>query len=62
MSTSWSCEQELRKMAEELHGQAYELEQAADLLQLMRDTESQESTMAKIKSLKLWAAGWIKRG
>jgi hypothetical protein len=57
MSSSWSCETELREIAEELHRKAYELEQAADVLETLRESSDQEE---RIKKAKEWAKGWMK--
>ncbi len=62
MSSSYSCECELREMAEKLRKDAYELEQAADLLELLRDSENSKLREEKIKGLKDWAKSWIKGG
>lgn len=58
MSDSYGCEHELRKIAEELHAQAYDLETAADVL---RDLREDEGRAEKIKFVKTWAMDWMKR-
>ena len=60
MSTSLSCETELREIADELRSQAYDLEKAADVLQVLRDEEKSKEMREKIKSAKEWAKGWMK--
>lgn len=57
MSGSYSCEAELRKIAEGLHAQAYELEQAADVLATLRESSETEE---RIKQAKIWAKDWMK--
>ena len=58
MSSSYSCECELRKLAEGLHRQACELEEAANVLATIRDSEE---TKKKIEDAKEWAKEWMKR-
>lgn len=58
MSSSYSCEQELRKIAEKLYEQASELEQAADTLRSLRDDED---ATERLESAKRWAKDWMKR-
>ena len=52
MSSSYNCEEELRRLAEELHRKAYSLEEAAETLKTLRDSNEIEN---KIKSAKQWA-------
>lgn len=59
MSSSYSCETKLREMALDLHNQAYELEQAADVLRTLRENEHLKE---EIKCAKNWAKDWMKRG
>lgn len=56
MSSSHSCESELRRVADELHKKAYELEQAADALATLRDSKELED---KISQAKEWAKSWL---
>jgi len=58
VSSSYSCESKLRELAQELHRQAYELEQAADTLKTLRDTENMKDELAAAKA---WAKDWMKR-
>ena len=62
MSSSWNCEVQLREMVEELRREAYELEQAADLLQELRNDEDHKARDERLRQLKDWAKDWIKRG
>ena len=57
MSTSHSCEQSLRNLAEELIAQASDLRQAADVLEVLRN---ESDTKARIKEAKEWAKSWLK--
>ncbi len=57
MSSSYSCECELRDLAEKLHQQGYELEQAADVLRVLRDSSEIQENIRKAKE---WARGWMK--
>lgn len=57
MSNSYSCEEELRRLAQELHDKVYELESAADVLKTLRESPEIEE---KIISAKRWAKGWMK--
>ena len=56
MSSRWGCEEELRKVAEKLHAYAYDLEKAADALELIRKTDSLKDERARAIS---WAKGWM---
>ena len=58
MSSSYSCECELRELAEKLSSAAYELEQAADVLKALRDVDCYKE---QISSAKKWAKDWMKR-
>jgi division protein CdvB (Snf7/Vps24/ESCRT-III family) len=58
MSSSYNCEVELRRIAEDLHTQAYDLEKAAEVLETIRTTEG---VADKIKSAKNWAKSWMQR-
>jgi hypothetical protein len=49
-------------MVEELRREAYELEQAADLLQELRNDEDHKARDERLRQLKDWAKDWIKRG
>ncbi len=57
MSSSFDCETKLRNLADELHGQAYELEQAADVLKTLRNADSLKEQIEKAKK---WAKDWMK--
>jgi hypothetical protein len=48
-------------MAEKLHAEAYQLEQAADLLAYFRDEEEMGPRKERMKRLKAWAKDWLKR-
>lgn len=61
MSSSYGCELELRDMAEKLHGEAYDLEKAADLLEELRNEDNYKEREDKLGSLKKWAKDWLKR-
>lgn len=58
MSDSYNCETELRKTAEQLHAQAYDLERAADTLQAIREEKDRGEELQKLKQ---WAKGWFER-
>lgn len=58
MSDSYSCETKLREIAEKLHREAYELEQAADALLAIRESNDHSTELANAKK---WAAEWLKR-
>ena len=57
MSTSHNAESKLRELAAELHQKAYELEKAADVLKVLRDSCEYEQ---EIKDAKEWAKRWMK--
>jgi hypothetical protein len=50
---------ELRRVAEGLCRDVDILEQAADLLELLRDNENSKLREDKIKGLKKWAKSWL---
>lgn len=58
MSSSYSTIVELRKLADELYIKANQLEEAANLLQDLADTENLSE---RIKGLKERAKGWMSR-
>ena len=58
MSSSYSCEQRLRSIAERLRAEAADLENAADVLELLRKDEGRED---RIKEAKQWAKEWMKK-
>jgi hypothetical protein len=57
VSSSISCELALRTLAEELREQAGELEQAANVLAALRDSDEQKG---RIKEAKAWAKRWMR--
>lgn len=57
MSDSYSCENKLREIASQLHAEAYDLEKAADILKLLRDSDER---LAEIKQARQWAKDWMK--
>ena len=57
MSTSLSCETWMRELAKKLHDQAYELERAADVLQILREKCDYKT---EIQTAKEWAKDWLK--
>ena len=57
MSSSYGAESSLRELASKLHDEAYDLEKAADVLKVLRDSEEHQ---AEIKSAKSWAKDWMK--
>ena len=57
MSSSYNCEEELRKLASKLRVQALDLETAADTLAILRDSNMVEK---EIKEAKQWAKNWMK--
>ncbi len=57
MSSSWACEEELKRLAEELHLRAKELERAAEVLETLRNSDELENA---IKKAKAWAKDWMK--
>lgn len=58
MSSSWSCEMDVRKLADKLHAEAYELEQIAETLRILRESESHQVEISKAKE---WAKSWLAR-
>ena len=61
MSSSWSCEQELRDLATELYAKASELEDAANVLATLREEGNIGSLKKRINDAKSWAKGWMER-
>lgn len=59
MSDSYSCELGLRKIADEMHSEAYRLEEVADLLLALREQENTMERIKKIQGLKQWALQWL---
>lgn len=57
MSTSHSCEDELRRIASDLYAKAAELEQAAEVLRVLRETVNLKDEIA---SAKKWAKDWMR--
>lgn len=57
MSSSWNCEQELRNLAQELHRQAYDLENAAEILATLRNSDDIKE---RIASARRRAKEWMK--
>lgn len=58
MSSSFSCEEELMKLADELHKQAYDLEKATETLRILRNSQEIQD---RIKAAKEWAKKWMER-
>ena len=58
MSSSYNTEQELRRLSEKLAGEAALLQEAALLLERVRDAKEHSE---EIKSLKDRVADWLKR-
>jgi hypothetical protein len=58
MSSSYSCEFELRKLAEELRHNAEELEDAANVLETLRNSSDLQE---KVDQAKKWAKDWMLR-
>ena len=56
MSNSWNCETEMRKLANELHEKAWDLEKGADALRDLREAEMYEGKIAETKA---WAKKWF---
>ena len=57
MSDSYSAEQNLIKLAEELEAQAANLRRAAEVLNVLRNSNEQQNS---IKDAKEWAKSWMK--
>lgn len=58
MSSSYSCECELRGLAQKLISQAQELIDAADTLQVLRESDFHKESIANAKK---WAKDWLSR-
>jgi len=57
MNNSWGLESKLRDIVSDLHDKAYEVEKAADILRILRDSNNIEDD---IESAKKWIKNWIK--
>ena len=58
MSSSYSCEEELKKLANDLYEKADELRKAAEVLETLRDSAEINN---RIQSAQLWAKQWMER-
>ena len=58
MSSSYSCEEELKKLEKDLYEKGDELRKAAEVLETLRDSAEINN---RIQSAQLWAKQWMER-